>query len=166
MDKGAFFDQMKALGAALGKKVEQDTIEQYFKIFGHLQDFQFERVCNKAKNTCESFPRPVELHRISIDLGYVKERHPEDSTRHLISVECSCGYSFVVDPARLKEDPHAFIRCASRDCKRSFHAAFILNGHVGGFLSIHPDFEEYFKGHVPDGTRPDIDKLQEQMEFR
>lgn len=117
-----FKERFSDVASAFGTKPDEGRAQVYFKSFRHLDDKQFQSLCEWAVQSCDRFPTIKDLYRGMYELNLVPRPKLSDLDKDVLSVVCTCGSSFVFS----RINPPSTYHCPGEGCRTSYDSEYVI----------------------------------------
>lgn len=141
-----FKESFSGVASAFGVKVDDGRAFIYQKTFKHLNEQEWQSLCEWAIQTCDRFPTIKELWRGMYELGMVKRPRLSELDKDAATVVCTCGSSFVFS----LNAPPAEYHCPGDNCHVSYHSHYVRqNMDQYNVLWADVDIRAALHNHIP-----------------
>ena len=86
-------DAMNGVAKAFQRKVDDETITQYFNRFSHLNAKQWDVLCEWAVTNCDRFPTVKDLYGEMFTRNMVQRPTTREQDKDTFVIVCECGSS-------------------------------------------------------------------------
>lgn len=86
-------DAMAGVAKAFQRKVDDETITQYYNRFSHLSAKQWNQLCDWAVTNCDRFPTVKDLYGEMYAENMIARQSMRERDKDTFVIVCSCGSS-------------------------------------------------------------------------
>lgn len=122
MMQSDFKESFSVVASSFGAKPDEGRALAYFKFFQHLNDKQWQTLCEWSVQLCDRFPTVKDMTRGMYEMNMVQRPKLSELDKDQFVVVCTCGSSFAFS----RNDIAATYHCPGPECHVSYDYAFIM----------------------------------------